>query len=405
VDSERVDPFQVYRAVRQADVGMQLERVFRAICYVLHRWKAYGERVADGHDGTPARNRGHDHGRLNLIEFDKLANIVCRLWTNVFQRTALPRLGEINSLSPDEVQKLVRFKPPFEEVPGLHGPGEARAVSGSRHVYLVKMLRDLDSEGVGYFTFSSEDGREEEDLAVSSDDAGTTFIAPGLLVSEDDVFWDGFTRAEVDFLRLTASAICHLSPAQIRALGTHKDHPSTVDDAKREVNWARRKAEEIAKALGVERRVALKDAYRLFMFVNEARRKTEQNEQAYREAFKVLATELHDATGEAFLASHRAADEIWKGDEITDIRAWHARAIGPASALVALATMQQVLVSRDDLPPRRAQHVRQQWDSARVTLSRHFDVAVPEDVANAFTADGLVQGSLASSLGSVLLRI
>jgi hypothetical protein len=178
-----------------------------------------------------------------------------------------------------------------------------------------------------------------------------------------------------------------------------------VDDAKREVNWARRKAEEIAKTVGSERRVALKDAYRLFMFVNEARRKTEQNQEAYREGFKVLSAELHDTPGEAFLATHRTADEIWNGREIDDIRAWYARALGPASALVALATMQQALVSGDELSPRRAQQVRQQWDGARAALRRHFDVAVPEDVANALMADGLVESSLASSLSAALLQI
>ena len=132
MDSETISPFDAYRSLRKAEAGRQLEKVFRALCYAVHEWSLFGSSA--GSDTTPLRtprfedNAAPDEGKMLLIEFDKLINIVCRIWSEMFKATGLQRLDAIEDVSREELDTIIRFRPPADEVPGTHGPGTARPV-------------------------------------------------------------------------------------------------------------------------------------------------------------------------------------------------------------------------------------------------------------------------------------
>jgi hypothetical protein len=402
VASDEFAPFRVYRAVRQADVGKQLEQVFRALCYLLAKWRSFGERAAEGAD-LGVHSRSDDKGQLNLIEFDKFCNIVCRIWTVLFQRTGLIHLDQINKLTPEELQQIIRFKPPFEEIPGLHGPGEARTTADSRQVYLVQMLRSLEGEGVGYFSFQHS-AAKNDGVSISTEDPSNILIAPSLLVADEVAFLDGFTRSEVDFLKVLASGLCHLSPPEVRALGTHKDGPSTVAEIERELRWARRKAQELIRALA-SGTVDSAESLRFCMFINEGKRKAAENREAYKTAFAKLSTELHDAARDGFLASHRPAAEVWGDSRVAALSASVETAGGPADCLFAVSQWQKSPELRGTPSSRRSQEIRRRWDSGRTAVRTRLGITLPDDINAAFLDSGAIAPAVANALSEALRRI
>ena len=356
---ERLARSRVYRAV-QADVGKQLEQVFRALCYLLARWRSFGERAAEGSDAGAQHGRSDDKGQLNLIEFDKFCNVVCRIWTVLFQRTGLVQLNQINKLTPEELQGVVRFKPPFEEIPTFF---MARARRGRRltHGKSTSSRCCVPSKMRVSDTFRFQQPTGKDDAAGSwSDDPSSVTIAPSLLVADEVAFLDGFTRSELDFLKVLASGLCHLSPDEVRALGTHRDGPSTVAEIERELRWTRRKAQELIQALEAGT-VDSAGALRLCMFINEGKRKATENQEAYKTAFAKLSTELHDGAREGFLASHRPAAEVWGDSRVATLSATVETAVGPADCVFALSLWQESPELRRVQSSRRAQEALRRW--------------------------------------------
>ena len=127
--SKTITPFNVFQALRKADTGRQLEKVFRGICYALNEWCKYGSSNTTINHVQRRLRYGDDEpdvGKMNMFEFDKFINVICRVWTEIFKATGLNELDEIEKLPREQLEKIVRFKPPGDEVPGTHGPGTAR---------------------------------------------------------------------------------------------------------------------------------------------------------------------------------------------------------------------------------------------------------------------------------------
>lgn len=353
MDSEQIGPFEAYRGLRRAHTGTQLESVFRALCYVLHQWCVYPSSGAPA-TSVPKRRARHedkgssDDGRLLLLEFDKLINIVCRMWDKMFQESGLKILDGIEGLTQEELRKIVRFQPPAQEFPGTHGPGRARRKAGSDDlVYLTRMAEQLVEEGFPYFAFeprdrmrshSDEKQRDGAERRLKSDEPHKWVVRPGLAVGDETTFWGGaYTQAEIDLIQRTGIALSRLGPTEIRALGTHKDQRGTMEEIRRELRWAHKACERLACALQ-DGRLGIGDASRLREYAHEARRKAILNEDYYASAYETMVRELSDAQLKgAFQAVQKPPSLVWGHEDIQKTREKVALAVGVADYVYGIA--------------------------------------------------------------------
>jgi hypothetical protein len=414
--SESIDPFEVYRGVRRFHAGVQLERLFRGLCYLLHTWRAFGQLKPGNQSPRKLRYGKADDGDITSIEFDKFINVVCRMWTRLFQVSGLPLLDRIDTLSEGELDEIVRFKPPVDEVPGLHGPGEARTSEpGHRAVYVVQMLSDLFRlEDIPYFTFegpmpTERDEVEEEEpraaggpivLGVEPD----AIVKPGLPVKDDAKFWSGFTEREIKFFRDLGNALKHLGPTEIRALGTHKDAASTVAEVERELRWAK-KQRVVAVAELQRGRLSEGTALRLLTFASEAVKKASTNRVDYRSGCREALKELADVElRQAFEFVQKPEAETWGSDDIPQLVVKAERWLGASKFLFGLAYFQGHPKSRESEGMGKA--ARHQWKEGIRALSSQGVRSLPGSVQEAFEAGGdQVKRELVESLVEALKNL
>jgi hypothetical protein len=385
--SEVFKPSEVYRWIRHGDVGKQLEYVFRGVCFVLNSWCSFGAAtISDEKLVRKGRYDKPDKGRLTTIEFDKLLNIVCRVWGEMFQRTGAVVFDRMTKLSAEEINGIVRFRPPFQELPGTHGPGQTRTQAASNETrYVVRMLQDLSEEPdlPPYFLFEGKDVRKfEEDIGDHepdergdppefSHDPHMCFVRPGLAVSDDDIFWDGFTGCERSFLRDLAQALKHLGPTEVRALGVHKDQLGTVEEIQRELKWARRERDAIVASLS-SGRIALQNAAQFQVFAEEALRKARLHKEEYASAHDRMLRELNSspAVRTAFEAVQKGPFEVWGHDDLKTVEPEAECTAAIADYVYSIAYFIGHPKERAQQHTRAAKHARHCWDDGLAALKK-----------------------------------
>jgi hypothetical protein len=433
MDSKGIDPLSVLKAVRRVSEGLQLERLFRGLSFVLHEWCKFGlrqdisTRVRKGRHGKP------DKGQLTAIEFDKLINVVCRTWTKLFQTTGLPLLDQIEKLDEVARNKIVRFKPPVDEFPGLHGPGEARRKKPSgRIVYVVSMLKALaEIEDIPYFTFhpryksvphrqNAAETSEKTPFLLETNELPTrdeidfdeitkifgiessTFVTCGLHVTKDPQFWSGFTDREASFLRDMANALKHLGPTELRALGTHKDNASTLEEVYRELKWANEKIPKIAATLA-QGSIELKDAQRFHMSIDEAIRKSGGNRRDYENGYSLVLKELEDEfVRDAFKQAQQAATEVWRDAILPNLAAQAIRMLGLAQYVHGLAYFQKNIRQAHFQSGHLGQLMLKQFTEGLSAVSKNAVGRLPKNPVDAFEKSGMIKKDVASLLINLL---
>jgi hypothetical protein len=401
VVSDTVNPYEVYKSIYQCELGKQLGQVFRAVVFVLHRWCQFGI-LKPGSPPKSPRSPAYerpDNGCMTLIEFDKLMNVLCRVWGKMFSVYGEEYIenGTINTLSEQELQRIVRFKPPLDEIPGRHGPGEARQDEfNDPPSYAVDMLTRLSvQESIPYVDIRKNDdsrsstgprkaARESvkslEEIVYHKD-----YIIPGIGAFEDVVFWGGFTQFERNFLVEFADALKHLGPIEIRALGTHRTSEQTVEEVKRELRWARAERDKILACLEGKIKIRSEDARKFQNFAREAFLKADENRKAYEEAFRRVLDELSSSDiKQAFTDSQKTVFEIWECKPVKDLRK-------TAHTLYQLADYIWAIAYFDEHPDaRRVQTTRETgeamhcWEHGLVH-AKHL--GLPDSIDKVFAAD------------------
>jgi len=326
---------------------------------------------------------------MTEIEFDKLCNVVCRIWTMLFSKSGLTVLDEIESVPPSEVQKLVLFQPPLQEIPGLHGPGEARTQGSETH-YLVDILKTLDDEGVGYFLFRPSARRNVPD-------GGMKCVQPALLTSDDPTFWEGFTTAEIQHIRQMSGAISRLTAEQIRALGTHRTAFDTVEDVRREFRWARDRARQIMGTLNAGL-IEFSAALRLQTCIREAGRKAKLNVAAYAEAYAGMSLELGGTILEAFKSAQTSPEAMWSSPELPSLIEKAADVDGISNCVLAVAFFLEHAEDRVNPKTREGRRMQKMWDEGRASVQSRHRTTLSEHVAE------VIEGNRLTNDASRILR-
>lgn len=435
MDSDGLNPVYAYASIRRAETGVQLEQVFRALSFLLHDWRRFGftddptRLVRKGRNGKP------DRGRITVIEFDKFVNIACRLWTKLFQATGSQFIDRVDELDEETKAQIVRYKPPVDEVPGLHGPGEARtAEDGDKVVYVVAMLKMLADEGISYFTFqtrssaSASNSPEAELLkgelfdtqATTSEPENTaefgeitrtwgigesTEVEPGIRVTDDAHFWEGFTDREIRFLRDLSNALKRLGPTEIRAIGTHKDSRSTVKEVRRELRWANKQIKTLLIDLP-NGTISLQASQRLHMSVDEALRKSEKNKDDYATGYALLYQEIQDSElRTAFTNSQKPPEEVWNATELPTLAGSAASLKGVAKLLHALAYFQTDKNQRKKPSTRRATSMLKFWTDGRDLSKKKLNTQLPSSVRNCFDVNNLLKPEVSAAITTLLAPV
>ena len=385
--------------LRVERVGVQFDRAFRLLCYVLDRWCSYsGDRTAC--DGEP-------NDRLRAIYFDKCAVLVFGVWDELFRATGAKFRGKIETLTEEVEQTLVTFPCPLSDLPAKHGRGRARFSVTDRQqrpVYLGPMLRALLQSGsFDYFDISvpPEDAEQDEVRWASEDtrespaaDAWipeplpfTATVRPGYAITDPERFLEVFTRREILVLTQLGTGLARLGPGEIRALGTHRNKEDTVYDIEKEFgDLHRRKVwERLGNRLGSGTGFAC-EARELCEYLREAWRKAVYNRKDYENGRALLAAELagDSAIHGAFLRCNQSGSAIWDNDRVRALAAVATDAHSFAKYLESLALFRDKATERvapRQRSTRRASHL---FEEAIEGLGDGLGRKLPRNVSDVF---------------------
>jgi hypothetical protein len=363
-------------------------------------------------------NGSPDNGKLLLIEFDKLINVLCRMWEKMFLESGLKVLDGIEGLTQEELARTVRFRPPTQELPGTHGPGQARRKPGSDDlVYMTRMAEQLVDEGFPYFAFEPRDGMASDsdktekagaEGRLKSNEPHKWVVRPGLPVGDEKAFWGGdYTQAEIELIQRTAVALSLLGPTEIRAIGTHKDQQGTMQEIRRELKWARKVCARLLAALQ-NGRLSFGEAVRLREFAHEANRKAILNEDYYKTAYdKMLQKMLNTPLESTFQAVQKQPSVVWGHPDIKRMREKVRLAVGVAEYIYGIAYFSE---HPGELEAHRggkaAAAARHSFDDGLKSLRESGMAGIPGQLADIFEAStGLIRKTAADRLSTLLAEI
>jgi hypothetical protein len=260
----------------------QIDAALRAVAFILLLWARNDDEY---------RRNGH-HRPLAAIEFDKLANLVLRLWEYLHANHST----------------VVRFAPFFQELPGTHGPGRAVTDGKSRPIFFPELVYELQRLGVA--TYFQCELPPDGDLGPS--DPRTEFFPDASAIDPNDLI-SPFPQGEQRALREIAGAIRLLSAAQIRELGTHCSQKATLQNIHREYRWIleKRLIDDIIVGIrGDGPSVGVTSSF--LIFADEAARKSGRNRDLYSSGRETMISACdYDAIRQAVQTVQHEASLIW----------------------------------------------------------------------------------------------
>ncbi len=327
------------------------------------------------------------------------------MWTEIFKATGDNELDEIEKLPREQLEKIVRFKPPGEEVPGTHGPGTARRVLASKSddvVYFSQMAERLVEEAIPYFVFEPS---QEHASSGKETKPHKKFVKPGIAVGDDEGFWQEFTTREIRFLQEVSTALKHLGPTEIRALGTHKNAEGTCREIKRELKWAREKARVLISDLE-NGNPKPSDVKRLRSVSHEGYRKAILNEDYYASAYGTMLDRIDDGQlKEAFDKAQQSPTEVWGHSDIPDLRDKVQRTIAVADYLYGIVYFLEHpsdLFSKKGIS-KAATEAKHSFENSLEHLNKHGLGNLPGSLQDVFERKtGAIKGSVVQQLSALL---
>jgi len=294
--------------IRDGREGIQLQRTFRAISFLLIRWSTFTE-AGDRkllYGKKPKAKMGIEP--MPVIHFEKFALLIARIWKKVYVLSKDKIMTRDHSAQGNDLA-FVTFPFPFQEYPDKHGRRLRRINGNKKHVYMIQILYELLKEGIYYC-----------DIETSPKDPNNpnnykTSIKPSF-PTIDNNFLQCFTPFEVDILNDLENSLKRLDASQIRALGTHENKEKTIYDIKKEF------LDMFHYVVDVIDRLTRDDSFfdnsfEIMTYADEAWRKSTYNREDYTEARQIMINEINTTQlREAFEACQSLPDEIWETDEI-----------------------------------------------------------------------------------------
>lgn len=386
MDFEQTSENSLFADVRECREGVQFERTFRAICFLLHGWCNYDRKQKDG-DTRPS-------SKLNAVPFDKLVVLACRVWDEMFRRSGKALRAKLESALIEEDQKrAVTFPCPLQEMSGKHGPGRAITDGESPPDYFISVIHQLQEEDIlHYFQVTPYvDGKEDR-----PEDPRTT-IEPSLPITDRKEFLNDFMDREMEVLFELENAIKRLDESQVQALGTHENRNKTIRWIEKEFQYLEPKRLAIIAELQNED-LFLADAQSLLEFANEACRKSAHNRKEYTIGRNLCLKEINDPDlKKCFSDCHSTPEEIWDCDEIKRLskRAKLARALG--EYLVVLGELHENQIERSH----PADRTIERFEYVTVELEHCGVKGTPEQISGVFLG-GKIQETVRSKLINLL---
>ena len=303
----------IFRLLRTGREGVQFERSFRALAFLLGRWYDYADRrKQDEGDGTR---------QLKSIAFDKLVTLVMRLWDRLYELS--PRL-QVDSQSSGVTivmdEEGVTFPCPLRELPGKHGPGRAVYNGQSAPDFIVSVLYKLQQDDILHY-FSVKPATDGPDRGKSGRVLVTgpeTVVLPGVPITNKKEFLARFTPREVELISDLERGLRKMDSSEIRALGTHESLERTIAAIRWEYRALKRLGVQQAIRVAVDKNCQFTDAAQLWVeYSSEARAKASENQSAYASGWAIMNAELSDPElREVFTHTQARAAEIWGGEEM-----------------------------------------------------------------------------------------
>jgi len=385
----------VFALLKSGREGVQFERTFRAISFLLHEWYEYQSRDRSKLIGS-VESQGHHHRNREMrsIPFDKLVTLWARLWNNAY---ALHDVLQLESQNAAALNGYVTFPCPMTEVAGKHGPG--RAIFDGVHApeFIISVLHKLQEDDIIHY-FSIPPPRDADDTTPRGSAPPThpeTTIRPALPITDRRAYLDRFTTREVDLLVDLANAIKRLDTSEIRALGTHENRDKTVAAIKFEFRALKKRGilESIRSAIAINAPFAA-PAQDWLEYAEEAHSKAHSNRDAYESAWGTVDAELSDDEAKSvFRFTQATSSEIWDAPKI--------------KALCLLASKSLAVARYFRLVSEGLEGGDRKLDDRLQTASaecQEFGISLPESVDELFSPHGTLLPQSGGLLANVLER-
>jgi len=373
------DPFRgplLFCDLRVGREGVQFERFFRAVSYLLNAWCSYTKR-------EPSFDHTDKDGILQLraIAFDKLGMVFHKLWSEMFRQTE-ETAHQVVSNATDAEPSIVTFPSPVQEITGVHGRGTGRFDGTGPPIYLLEILHELQMENtLHYFTITPP--KDKPDCPTDH----RTTVRSEIVGSPKAFLQSGFTEHEVSILSELGSALKHLSAPQIRALGTHENATKTVADIEKEFRDIEPFRAELMKALAGGGDIYEPSSKVLFR-AEEARRKSMDNRKDYSDARDRMLAEIENpAIKDAFCHVHSAPELIWDGNEVRDLAKKAERVLSLSRYIYAIAYYQRHRERIIGTESYESKRFAQLWAEAYAGVTKQSFPRFPSTIENVFDGD------------------
>ena len=275
------------------------DNVNRIIAYLLDAWCSF--------TGPRKKWYGDDiRGALPIIEFEKLAIFISRIWNKLHKIKSDKEIG-------------ISFNFPYEEMPGKHGYSLAK--SNWKHNgepgYLSDILIEQQKNKLSLCI--------RFDIPKEKKDFYKTRVSAAIKIPREDILFDTLNEFEKEVLRDLHNSIKRLGVNQIRALGTHDSRERALKDVRYEaVKWKSivNPVLTLLKMQYDDNKASLLEdkAQEMLEYADEAWRKSSHNCNDYEDAMKIMLQEItHKLLKDAFNRCQKTKDDIWKHEEMHNL--------------------------------------------------------------------------------------
>lgn len=404
----------LFAGVRDGRLGVQCERSLRALSYVFHEWSLYaGDRKSHEMEKVPANC-------LPIIHFEKLATLLRRLWNsqwNLSENQEIVKQCANNTASSDLHEAVITHPSPFMEKRAKHGKRLLR-MDGEQKTptYLAEIIHELhklrDQQVVSYFSVEvkpmegdTQDVSRRKGNPHTSPSDHRTIVGPTLPFIDPNLFLEGFTKAERDFLFAVGQALKRLSSCELRALGTHSDVTETMADIRLEVQKMQQHAKLARQAL-LSGECFYESGDETCEYADEAWRKSTRNEEPYRSGHAMALTEI--PTGGrlrmAFQECQMPPQQIWKSSQIQPLKVQAERAL-PISQYASAVAFFRRSPEQISLKSDRARMYEHRFTEGAKGL-RYLGIGDPPNtLKESFEKPGVVATGVRAQLAELLQSI
>jgi len=357
-------------------LGVQLERTFRLLAFLLHGWSTFTGRRKPLYNITKKDRKGNVEP-LPVIHFEKLALFTSRIWKNIYDMTKgdIPIVNDPTYLPDIQTAEAVRFPIPFQEFQAKHGR-RIKRITG----YIVEILYSLQKAQIIYYFNIKPPARDTD-----NPNNYETTVSPGFpITNPKDYLSTDFSGLEVEILTDLDNCVKRLGPSQIRALGTHENRDKTIEDIHKEFLDMDRYIQPILVKLYINEGF-FDDSYEMMTYADEAWRKSTYNRQDYEEACEIMLTEMKSAkVNEAFKSCQRTSAEIWEDETITALAEPSKRVKALTGYLHAVSYYRDHISERSSEKFTTAKYFAHLWDDSVAAIKKCGLLGFPSDIHDVF---------------------